>query len=80
MIDFIQKHWLEALKAYFLALLLPAFVSISHLEPDLEDNEVCSRTCIRVRLGLNEHFTPCVLFSHPFGSCTPSSLPSHFSC
>ena len=54
-----MKHWPETLKTgvYFLALLLRAFVTLSHLEADPEANEVSSRTSICVRLGLYEHVT-----------------------
>lgn len=54
-----MKHSLETLKTgvYFLALLLPVFVTLSHLGADPEANEVSSRTSICVRLGLYKHFT-----------------------
>lgn len=54
-----MKHWLETLKTAvdFLALLLRAFVTLSHLEADSKANEVSSSTSVCVRLGLCEHFT-----------------------
>lgn len=54
-----MKHCLGTLKTgvYFLALVLCAFVTLSHLEADPEGNEISSRTSSCVRLGLYEHLT-----------------------
>lgn len=60
-----MKHWLQTLKTgvYFWALLLHAFVTLSHLEADPEVNEVGSRTSVCVGLGLYEYFTLFVLLN-----------------
>lgn len=76
-----MKRWLETLKTAvdFLALLLRAFVTLSHLEADSKANEVSSSTSICVRLGLCEHFTLFVVLHFLISeSCIPFSLPSHF--
>lgn len=54
-----MKHWLETLKTgvYFLALVLCAFVALSHLEADPEANEISSRKSSCVRVGLYECLT-----------------------